>query len=264
MIKLLESAKHLVAINLFGDLTAEDVKKANDAIDAALKENERISVFVEVDASMQLTFEGLVKDFIESLGRFGQLSRFYRAAVVTDKGWMAAVARIEGLVFSSLDVRVFEPAEREKALAWVSEMPEPLPKPQPPAPSIRILHTTSDNVFAWEVDGRIREQDIKLAIEHVTPYLDREGKFNGLARISNYNGFDLMAALNNDLFAVKYKAASKIEKYAIIGAKPWMRNLLELLSDIVPAEVMIFDESDEDSAWEWIGASQALLSGEDN
>src|SRR5690606_30338532 len=129
----------------------------------AIAENERISVFVDVDPSMSLTFEGVVKDSIEGMGRMGQISRIYRAALVTDKGWMAAIARVEGLVFASIDLRVFAPEDRDKALAWASEAPEPLPKPVEPEPSIRFIHTTNENVFAWEVDGRIREKDIKTA-----------------------------------------------------------------------------------------------------
>src|SRR5574338_645928 len=143
MIEILESAKYLVAMKISGSITAEDISKAYKATEEKLKDNERISFFAEIDDSMAFTFEGLVKDLTEAVGQFGKLSKYYRAAIVTNKGWLGALARVEGLVFSSIDVRVFAPDERDKAFAWASEKPEPLAKPEEPAPSIHVLHTSS-------------------------------------------------------------------------------------------------------------------------
>src|SRR5437762_2368008 len=138
MIEILESPKHLIAAKLSGSLTADDVAKAYKATEAALKGNERVSFFAEVEDSMSLTFEGLVKDLFEGIGQIGKISRYYRGAVVTSKGWLGALARVEGLVFASIDVRVFSREDRDKAFAWASEAPEPLPKPEEPGPSIHF------------------------------------------------------------------------------------------------------------------------------
>jgi hypothetical protein len=208
---------------------------------------------------MQLTFEGLLKDFVEGLGRLGRLRRFYRAALLTEKGWLAAIARVEGLVLSSIDVRIFTLSEQSKGMNWASEAPPPLPKREDPEPSIRFIQTTNENVFAWEVDGRIREKDVENAVDHIKPFLERDGKINALVRMSNYGGFDLSAVLDEKLFKAKYKALSKFDKYAIVGPKPWMRNLLELLDGIIGINFKVFDAAEENAAWEWVGAQQALL-----
>ena len=259
MLEILESPKHLVAFKLSDKLTADDVAKAYKATDDAIKSNERISFFGEVDASMQLTFEGLVKDLVEGVGQWNKLKHYYRVALVTDKGWMAALARVEGLVFSSIDVRVFGHADRNKAFAWASETPEPISATVESEPSIRFLQTTNENVFAYEVDGRLRERDIKSAVKELKPFFERERKFNVLARMKNFNGFDLLSIFDDDLIRLKIKAPSKISKYAVIGPKPWMRNLLELAGSVVNTEIRTFDAMDESAAWEWVGAQQALL-----
>src|SRR5678815_4855847 len=80
--------------------------------------------------------------------------------------------------FSSVDIRVFSHDERSKDFAWASETPEPIPTPVDPGASIHFLQTTNENVFAYEIDGRLRERDIKSAVEAVKPFLDRSGKFN--------------------------------------------------------------------------------------
>ncbi|MGD9561058.1 MAG: STAS/SEC14 domain-containing protein [Pyrinomonadaceae bacterium] len=259
MLEILDSPKHLVAMKLSSSLTAEDVTKAYDATNAALKDNERISFFGEIDESMNLTFEGLFKDLVNSTGQIGKLSKYYRAAVVTNKGWIGALARVEGLVFSSIDVRVFTPEERDKAFAWASEKPEPLPKPEAPKPAVHFLQTTNENVFAYEINGRLREKDVKSAVAEMKTYLEREGKFNVLVRLTDFNGFDLTALLDDDLVKTRYRALSKVERYAVVGAKPWMRNLLELASPLFSTQIRVFETSDEASAWEWVGAQQALL-----
>ena len=259
MIEILESPKHLVAMKLSGSLTADDVVKANRAAEDALKENDRISFFAEIEDSMNLTLEGLAKDLFTSVGQFGKLSKYYRAAVVTNKGWIGALARVEGLVFSSIDVRVFGLDERAKAFAWAAEAPEQRQKPEPPKPSLHVLHTTNENVFAYEVNGRLREKDIKNAVEAMKPYLEREGKFNVIARLKDFNGFDLTSLFDDSLAKTKYKALSKVEKYAVIGAKPWMRNLIELISPLFSTQLRVFDSGDEAAAWEWVGAQQSLL-----
>ncbi|NOT48897.1 MAG: STAS/SEC14 domain-containing protein [Acidobacteria bacterium] len=259
MLEILDSPKHLVAMKLSGGLTAEDVTKAYEATNNALKDNERISFFAEIEDSMNLTFEGLAKDLVQSVGQFGKLSKYYRAAVVTNKGWIGALARVEGLVFSSIDVKVFGLEERSKAFAWASEAPEPLAKPEAPEPSVRFIQTTSENVVAYEVDGRLREKDIKNAVDVIKPYLERDGKINVLARLKKFNGFDLTALFDDDLAKLKYRSLSKVEKYAVVGAKPWMRNFLELLSPLFSTKIRVFELSEEAAAWEWVGAQQALL-----
>ncbi|MEO6334716.1 MAG: STAS/SEC14 domain-containing protein [Pyrinomonadaceae bacterium] len=259
MLEILDSPKHLVAIRISGDVTAEDVESAFKAADEALKESERISFFAEVEPSMKLTVEGLLKDVFEGVGQWSKFKKYYRAALVTDKGWLAGLARVEGLVFSSIDVRVFDHATRDKAFAWASEIPEPVREPVVPEPAIRFLHTTSENVFAYEVDGRLRERDIKAVVEQLQPFFTREGKFNVLVRMTDFNGFDLLSIFDDNLIRLKIKAPSKIAKYAVVGPKPWMRNLLELADSFVGTEIRTFDASEESAAWGWIGAQQALL-----
>lgn len=261
MIEILESPKYLVAMKISGKITADDIEKAYTATRDALKENERVSFFAEINESLAFTAEGLVKDLIEGIKHIGSLSKYYRAAIVTDRGWLGALARVEGLVFSSIDVRVFEPAERNKAFSWASEKPSPLPKPEEPAPSIHFLQTTNENVFAYEVNGRLRAKDIKRAVSEFKPYLERDGKVNVLGRLNDFNGFDLLAAFEDDLIKLKYRSLSKVDKYAIVGAKPWMRNFLELMAPMFSTKVRVFERSEEAAAWEWVGAQQALLVG---
>ena len=261
MIEIIESPKYLVSMKISGKITAEDIEKAYAETRDALKENERVSFFAEITESLAFTAEGLIKDLTEGVKHLGSLSKYYRAAIVTDKGWLGALARVEGLVFSSIDVRVFEPAERDKAFAWASEKPEPLPKQDEPGASVHFLQSTNPNVFAYEINGRVRTKDVKAVVNEFKPYLEKEGKVNVLAKLTDFNGFDLFAMMEDDLVKLKFKSLSKVDKYAVIGPKPWMRNLLELFYPWTSVKLRVFDMNEEADAWEWVGTQQALLAG---
>jgi len=53
-----------------------------------------------------------------ALPLFGKLGRFGRVAVVADQAWMRAATRFESAVLPNVSYRVFEPGERDEALAW--------------------------------------------------------------------------------------------------------------------------------------------------
>jgi hypothetical protein len=261
MLEILEGPKHLVAFKLSKELTAEDVDKSTKAITEALKDQERINIFTEVEGSVTFTLEGLWKDLTNSISNFGLRKKVNRLAVVSGSDIYSFLLRVEGLVFSSIEMRVFRPEQRDEAFAWASKEPGPLPKPVPPKRAIHFLQTTSENVFAYEVDGRVTEQDIKDAVTELKSKFSKNEKINVLARIKSFKGFDLSALLNDDLYRVKYQTLSQVERYAVVGPPTWMRNFLELIDPALKLKIQVFDAEDENAAWEWVGASQSLLAG---
>jgi hypothetical protein len=105
----------------------------------------------------------------------------------------------------------------------------------------------------------VTEKDIEEAVKELKSKFERKEKVNILARMKNFKGFDLSALLNDDLYRVKYQSLSKVEKYAVVGAPTWMRNFLELIDPAFNLKIRVFDVEKENDAWEWVGASQALL-----
>src|SRR5262245_29124070 len=203
MLEILESPKHLVAFKLSKELTAEDVDKGTKALIEALKDQERINIFTEVEGSINFTLEGLWKDLVNSVSNFGMHRKVYRLGIVSGSETYRFLFRVEGLVFSSIEMRVFSPEKRDEAFAWTSKEPEPLPKPEPAKRAIHFLQTTNDNVFAYEVDGRVTEEDIRETVKELKRKYDEKEKVNILARMKNFNGFELLSLLNDDLYRVK-------------------------------------------------------------
>ncbi len=259
MLEILKSPKHLVAFKLSGELTANDVERSTNALIDALKTQERVSIFAEIGEPFSLTLEGLWKDLVNSFNNFGIRKKVFRLAVVSPSEVYSAILRIEGFVLSSTAMRVFTPEQREEAFAWASKKPEPMPKPEPAKRAIRFIQTTNENVFAYEVDGRVIDADVKETAAELHGLFERKEKANVIALIRDFGGFELSALLRDDLVRVKIQSLSKVERYAVVGAPTWMRNLLELLDPALKMKIRVFEPEQEQDAWDWVGASQALL-----
>jgi len=254
MIEIIDSPGHLIAMKLSGGISASDVSTAYSALERAMSSHDRVSFFADVDDSMSLSFEGIVKDVVNGLSQLGKLGRYYRAAVVTDKKWLAALARAEGLVFAWMEIRVFPRSERDAAFEWASVPPEPIPEPVEPPPAISFIPTNNPNVIAYDVNGRITEKNIAAAVKEVGNAFDRSDRLNVLGRITNLKGFDVRSVLRQDLFDMKSRALKKVDKYAVVGAPSWLRNFLELIDPMFNVEIRVYDAAEENAAWDWLGA----------
>ncbi|MBS1794766.1 MAG: STAS/SEC14 domain-containing protein [Acidobacteria bacterium] len=256
MIEILSSPGPVVALRLSGPVDGKDVETAYRALDDALGAHDKVSLYAEVDKSADFSFEALYEDLRHGFGKLGQTKRFYRAALVTDKKWLAALARAEGVMFSRIEVRVFPFAEREEALKWASA--EFVPPEEPPkTPSLRMIETSDPKVLAYELDGRLTVADLRILIDAVTPEFKKQEKIRLLGRVKRYAGFDLGVLLEDGLFALKANGLRKVERYALVGAPSWLQNLTELIDPFFSVELKNFEADRETEAWEWVGARPA-------
>lgn len=120
MLQILESEDHVLAVRLSGTLTAGDVALVAKEVDARLERHEKIGIFAELTDFHDLTAEAAAKDFAYGFSKIGQWSRFPREAVVTDKQWVRTLIKLMDPVIPMVDVRAFEPAQRDEALAWAA------------------------------------------------------------------------------------------------------------------------------------------------
>lgn len=259
MIEFLESSDHVVAMRFTSGIVGEDIEKGSAKLDEKISLGKRASVYAELSENSYYTADGLLRDVVESVNNINKRSMLYRAAVVTDKGWLGALARLEGLVFSSIDIRVFSLTDKNAALAWVSEAPPPLPETENSRSSLHFIKTTEPSVIAYEMKGRITSADVHYAAKEFGDLFDRHDDLNVLIKMADYTGFDLSAIFDDEYIKTKFRALQKVKKVAIVGATPSVRNTVELIAPVFGLETKVFDPSDEADAWLWIGAQPALL-----
>ncbi len=122
MIEILTSPDHVVALKLSGTLSGEDYDKIVAELEARLDRHEQIGVLVDLVGFKDFTFEAGAKDLQYGLRNLWHLKRFPREAVITDKEWVRALARIGDPIIPHVEVRTFEPGEGEMAMSWVSDI----------------------------------------------------------------------------------------------------------------------------------------------
>lgn len=116
-------ADHVVAMKAGGTVTAQELQRAIDAIEAAKRAHPKVSLVAELDELRWMTLTALLKDIGYGLTQVGDLERYYRAAVITDREWIRHVAHLEGRLFKALEIRTFSRHEHDAALAWAGELP---------------------------------------------------------------------------------------------------------------------------------------------
>jgi hypothetical protein len=122
MIEFVPAPDHVFAVRLVGTLTPEDVDRSISEIEIKLQKHERLGVFADLTDFHDFTGEALIKDFKYSFGKFREWKRFPREAVVTDKQWIRMIMGLLDPLIPQIEIKSFAPDERERALAWTSDI----------------------------------------------------------------------------------------------------------------------------------------------
>ena len=112
----------VLGFRLTGKLSRDEYHELMKPILAALERGEKLKLLVELpDDFAGLDLAALWED-MKAAGSVGlkHRSAWQRFALVTDKDWVRHGVSAFGWV-SPGELRVFEPGEREQAVAWVSE-----------------------------------------------------------------------------------------------------------------------------------------------
>ncbi len=122
MIEILAAPAHVVAVKLSGTISGQDYDLAVAEVDAKLDDHDRIGVLVDLTDFKDMTVEASARDARYALKHLWELKRFPREAVITNKEWIRALARIASPIVPHVEVRTFEPGEQALAMSWVSDI----------------------------------------------------------------------------------------------------------------------------------------------
>ncbi|MDR7118047.1 STAS/SEC14 domain-containing protein [Caulobacter sp. BE254] len=122
MIEILASPDHVVAMKLSGTVSGHDYDRVVAEVDAKLDGHDRIGVLVDLTGFEDMTLEAGAKDARYGLRHLWELKRFPREAVITDKEWVRALARIASPLVPHVEVRTFDPGQQALAMSWVSDI----------------------------------------------------------------------------------------------------------------------------------------------
>src|SRR3569623_2911989 len=119
MIEMIESPDDVIAVRIADKITGEALDSIMDRLDRAMAAHDKVHVFVETSAIDGVELASLPSYMSRALPLLARLDRFGRVAVVADQAWIRAATRLESAVLPFISYRVFEPEQRDEALAWV-------------------------------------------------------------------------------------------------------------------------------------------------
>lgn len=108
----------VVAVRIDGTIREADVRAMVDVIEDKLTRHPKLRAYVELVHLGGIEPVALLEELKMGLRHW---DRFERKASVTDARWIARIAEAVDPLFPSITVRVFALAEREAALAWITE-----------------------------------------------------------------------------------------------------------------------------------------------
>lgn len=120
MLELMDTADNVVALRISGKITGSDLDAVMNRLEAAMQRHGTVHVFVETSAIDAIEISALPGYIARATPLFAKLSHFGRVAVVADQAWIRIATRVESAILPFISYRVFEPEQRDVALAWVT------------------------------------------------------------------------------------------------------------------------------------------------
>lgn len=107
----------IVGFKINGRIEAEDIERVVKSIENRLEQGEKLRIYAEIDNWSGMSLEAFIQDLKFSLQHFND---FEKEAIVSDSRWLESLAALGNTLFSSIEVKHFIFAERERALKWIS------------------------------------------------------------------------------------------------------------------------------------------------
>jgi hypothetical protein len=124
VLSFIDSADDVIALSISGKIKGVDLDAIMNRLDEVMARRDKVHIFVETRSIEAIEVSGLPSYAARAMPLFGKLDRFGRVAVVADQAWVRIGTRLESALLPHVSYRVFEPRERDEALAWVEGVVE--------------------------------------------------------------------------------------------------------------------------------------------
>ncbi|WP_144821260.1 STAS/SEC14 domain-containing protein [Marinobacter piscensis] len=255
MVKEIAAPNHIIALELDGKLTLEDIQSYRRIAEEKLQQHEQVGIYVDLTKLADTSANALIEGAKADMEVFSHIEQLTRCALVSDKEWPQVMISFVRELFPRPEMKVFPEAQKEQAMKWAAETPE---MPASKDPAVRFLPTTRDEVLAFEIDGVMTAEEMPGVIRKLEQFLAEHDRVRLLNRVKQYGGFDPSILMQSGLFSMKLSAMEKVDRYAIVGAPGWMRKIIDAMNPLFPdIDMRTFAADQESEAWAWLGAGPA-------
>jgi hypothetical protein len=124
-------------------------------------------------------------------------------------------------------------------------------------PTVTQLRTPAPNVYAFEVRGGTRHEDLAAMAQAVNEAFDRGERIALLIRLVGFDGIDAAAGLSGPAVESGIRSLGGVERYAVIGPPRIARVMIETFGRIIPTEARTFASAEESEAWAFVLPSRS-------
>jgi tRNA U38,U39,U40 pseudouridine synthase TruA len=117
-----------------------------------------------------------------------------------------------------------------------------------------IICSGATSLLTVEPLGSLQAADFEKLVQEVDPYIEEQGKLNGLMILAqSFPGWDNFAAFVSHIKFVK-NHHQKIKKIAAVTDGSFLSILPQIANHFVAAQIKHFDFNDKDAALNWLKA----------
>ncbi len=115
---------------------------------------------------------------------------------------------------------------------------------------IETLPTSSDNILAFKLSGKLHDEDYKTFVPAIDAALTKHPKVRLLAQFHDFHGWDAHALWDDVKFSTTH--CTKIGRIALVGEKKWEQWMSKVCKPFTMAKIEYFDAADIGKAKAWL------------
>jgi hypothetical protein len=120
MFKIMRSGDNRLDIEMSGKLDSKGMRTALDELVSKSKDIEHGTMLYDVVDFHLPSLSAIAIEFSRLPSMLGFITKFDRAAVLTDKTWLKKVSELEGSLIPGLEIKAFSREQKAEAETWLS------------------------------------------------------------------------------------------------------------------------------------------------
>ncbi len=243
--------ENVLVIKLSGTVTKKDVKAYRDDVNKKLNDFKKIGLLIDISELSDMTGDAIAEDIKFELSLLNKLTCFSKVAIISNKEFVKATLKFFEFFVPFMDMKIFNTEKADEAIKFVSDLTNEKVLPKS---SINLIDTDNPNLFAYEINGVVTKDLVQKIIPKMQAAFEKHDKIDLLVKVHNYSGVSPEVLIMPSLYSLKIAAMSHVRRYAVVGAKNWMKQCVDIFKPFISMDVRTFDLDKEDEAWKWINS----------
>lgn len=232
-------ASHVVAVQLEGKITSEDVAEVISLIESGLETSPRVNLFFDMSLIEGVQPAAVLNDLAYGIKNIGRTYRFQQVAFITDNATLEKLISWEDWLFKTVEIKCFSSEEKNQALSWIEQRVE-LPPPG-------FQHEESESHLVLRVGDEVTGHDIVHMAELLHKRYESHGPIrlvaftNGVPKLGPGLLYERIRRLN---------LLNLVSRYAVVGPDS-LRLKIKAADTVLSTRIRHFKPEQESEAIAW-------------